>query len=215
MPSALAMPEPRTHRRMRRLVTGDELLRHPEWGTCELINGEVIMLSPAGYIHGDTAMELGYIIKHFVQRKKLGKVYAAETGFYLRSDPDTIRAPDVMFIARDRVPKTATRGYLRVVPDLAVEVHDPEDTIASVDKAFSFLKAGVKLVWLVDPIGRQVMVLGPGKSQEMLRADGVLVGGKVLPGFKLPLKKLWKSVNAPERPTFNEYGELIVPKKKK
>ncbi|HEY3320933.1 MAG TPA: Uma2 family endonuclease [Planctomycetota bacterium] len=187
-------------RARKRLITGEELLRHPEWGTCELIDGEVVMLSPAGAGHGQAAMAAAVKINDFVARKRLGVVYAAETGFYLRRNPDKVRAPDCMFISWDRAPAELEMGYLPVVPDLAVEVVDPKDpALTSIEKAQSFVDAGVKLVWVIDYVSRKALVYEQGKPTRMLAEEGVLDGSTVLPGFKLPLKKIWRALEAPKK----------------
>jgi len=156
------------------------------------------MLSPAGAGHGDAAMFVATSIANFVARHRLGKVYASETGFYLRRNPDTVRAPDCMFVAAERLPAELVRGYLPFAPDLAVEVVDPDDpALATVEKAQSFVDAGVKLVWVVDYLAQRGLVYEQGKPPQLLAADGVLDGRHVLPGFKLPLRKVWQAVGTP------------------
>ena len=104
--------------------TADELLRYPDDGfRYELVKGELKEMAPTGNEHGNLAMDFGTLLNVHVRANKLGKVYAAETGFKLSSDPDTVRAPDVAFISQRRLDEIGpVQGYWPGAPDLAVEV---------------------------------------------------------------------------------------------
>src|SRR5690349_1239724 len=92
-------------------MTAEELLELPDDDMRhELVEGELRTMAPAGEGHGWVAMTVGARIFGHVERHDLGRVYAAETGFVLRRAPDTVRAPDVAFVAADRVPGKA-RGF--------------------------------------------------------------------------------------------------------
>src|SRR4051812_39524511 len=106
-----------------RLITADELLEMGDLGRCELIYGELIMMSPAGAAHGLVAMRFGRFLGEFVDRNGLGAVFAAETGFKIARDPDLVRASDVSFVKKDRLAAGLPNGFFEGVPDLAVEVN--------------------------------------------------------------------------------------------
>ena len=164
----------------------DDHMRH------ELVEGELRTMAPAGERHGWVAMAVGSKIFDHVERQGLGRVYAAETGFVLRRAPDTVRAPDVAFVAADRVPGRDSRGFAELAPDLVVEVVSPSDRASEVaEKAAMWLDAGVRVVWVVDPQARLAAVHHPGGLVTVLRQDGVLEGEDVLPGFRLPLAPLF------------------------
>lgn len=175
------------------LMTADELLRLnlPDKRT-ELIRGRLLVREPGGALHGAVAMRIGYRITAHVEAHTLGRVYAAETGFKIESDPDTVRAPDVAFIAKNRLPEREPLGYPGWAPDLAVEVlaHDdhPADTL---EKVAQWLKAGVRLVWLVDCERRQGRVYRADGSEALLGSNDSLDGEDVLPGFRCRLADLW------------------------
>jgi len=93
--------------------TADELLRKPDDGyRYELVKGELRKMAPAGYEHGATVMNISTPLDQHVRANNIGKVFAAETGFVISTNPDTVRAPDIAFVARDRIPDPRSpRGY--------------------------------------------------------------------------------------------------------
>src|SRR6185369_10969566 len=110
------------------LMTADELLAEPDDGfVYELIKGELIKVSPPpGHEHGLVAMNIAGPLYEHVRKHQLGNVYAAETGYLLEQDPDTVRAADVSFIAQERIDKAGpVKRYWKGAPDLAVEVNSP------------------------------------------------------------------------------------------
>ena len=85
-------------------MTGKELMDLPDDGhRYELVKGELRTMTPAGRKHGEIAMTLGIMLGSHIRAHRLGTVCAAETGFYLSRDPDTVRAPDVSFVAQERI----------------------------------------------------------------------------------------------------------------
>jgi UDP-glucose 4-epimerase len=132
----------------------EELLAMPDDGfRYELVRGELRKMPPAGSEHGYIAMRLGLRLGRHAEANDLGRVYAAETGFKLASDPDTVRAPDAAFVSRERVVEVGhVEGYWPGAPDLAVEVVSPGDTHTEVvEKALAWLDAGSRMVLVVDP----------------------------------------------------------------
>ena len=135
------------------LMTADELLRAnlPD-RRVELIRGVLVVREPAGGRHGRVAAELARLIGTHVHDHHLGVVYGAETGFTLTRGPDTVRAPDVAFLQRDRVPTPEPGGFLPLAPDLAVEILSPDDRPGeTLAKVGYWLEAGTRLIWVVDP----------------------------------------------------------------
>src|SRR5256885_15847245 len=84
-------------------------------------------LEPAGLRHGRVAMELARRLGNHVDAHRLGRVYAAKTGFTLAREPDTVRAPDIAFVRRERVPDPEPAGFPNLAPDLVVEVLSSND----------------------------------------------------------------------------------------
>jgi Uma2 family endonuclease len=177
------------------LTTADELLRYPDDGfRYELVRGELKKMAPAGYEHGTlAALFTGLLVAH-VRAHKLGTVTAAETGFKLSSDPDTVRAPDVAFISQKRLDEVGpVQGYWPGAPDLAVEVISPNDLYTEVnDKVAEWLAAGSGMVVVINPRRQQVLVHVPG-DVNVLEGDDTLDGGEVVPGWQLPIGELFES----------------------
>jgi Uma2 family endonuclease len=174
-------------------MTADELLdRSSGLSRCELIRGELKMMSPAGGNHGDAAYELGFRIGQFVRENRLGKMYTAETGFVLERNPDTVRAPDVAFIAADRVKEAKTPKYIPIPPDLVVEVNSPNDRAGEVvQKAGWWLSHGVREVWVCDPPTETITLYPSQGTPRVWQSQEILNDSAVLPGFTLELASLF------------------------
>ena len=159
----------------------------------ELVGGGLVVMAPAGGRHGQVTHTLALFIGVHVRNRNLGRVFAAETGFVLRRDPDTVRAPDVAFVAHGRLGVEETpAGFLELAPDLAVEVVSPGDSTAAIrDKVRDWLDAGTRLVWMVRPRTRTVDVHRAARPAETLRDGDVLDGGSVLEGFAVPVRDLF------------------------
>jgi len=167
------------------LMTAEDLLANPVPNKCtELVAGHILVREPSGYRHGCVAAQLQFAITSHARQHVLGVVLAAETGFTLFRNPDTVRAPDVAFIRTERVPASPPRGYAEFAPDLAVEVLSPSDRAGRVlGKVGDWIDAGARLVWIVDPERRIARVYRADGTQSFLAADDVLDGEDVLPGF--------------------------------
>lgn len=176
------------------LITAEQLERMGERDfDFELVRGRLVPVTPAGREHGALVMLLGARVCLFVEARGLGRVYAAETGFVLRRNPDTVRAPDVSFVSREREAKMPSwRGFLEGAPDLAAEVRSPDDSLSALfRKAAEYLEAGARMVWIVDPLSREVHVYQPYQAVQVFGDGATLEGDPVLPGFTLPLPQLF------------------------
>jgi Uma2 family endonuclease len=169
-----------------RAITADELFRMPDDGyKYELVEGRLRRMTPAGGLHGVVGMRLAGAILAHVDQHQLGVVFAADTGFKLASNPDTVRAPDVAFVSRGRVPTGGIpKAYWPGAPDLAAEVMSPTDLRSEIDeKIEEYVRNGVGVVWFVDPFARRVTVHRSGAPPLVLDETDILDGGDLLPGF--------------------------------
>ena len=177
-----------------RLTTVEELERDgtPE-GRYELIDGELIEMSPAGGDASFVGNTISFFLTGHVRSRGLGRVYNAEGGFVLFPSRALVRAADVAFVRADRLPsKEEHRRLLRLAPDLVVEVISPSDRMDDVlAKVETWLAAGVRLLWLVDPDRRTVAVYEPGREPRALGEGDELDGGEVLPDFRVAVAELF------------------------
>ena len=135
----------------------------------------------------------GALYQH-VRSQRLGHLFVAETGFRcFPSRPRLVRKPDIAFVARGRFPNEETpEGDIPLAPDLAVESVSPNDIYEEVErKVNEYLGAGVRLVWVISPTSKTVLIRRPDKSAAMLDATDSLNGEDVVPGFTCPVADLF------------------------
>jgi len=174
------------------LMTAEELLQTsiPD-KRVELVRGVLLVREPAGYRHGRVSMNLAFLLSKHVEGTAAGQVVSGDTGFKLTSDPDTVRAPDVAFIARERLPDPQARGFPALGPDLVVEVLSPDDRPGeTLAKVGDWLEGGTRLVWVIDPEQRVARVYRRDGTETHLGETGTLDGEDVLPGLSFGLTSI-------------------------
>ena len=176
------------------LLSAEAALELGDIGRWELVKGELIKMVPAGGTHGELTATLASVLRNFAKPRHLGKVFGAETGFYTEHDPDTVRGADAMFYSNERVEELGDiTGFLRLAPDLAVEVMSPGDTYTEVEeKVAEYFNAGVRLIWIVIPKTQSLHVYRPGNEALRLRREDKLTGEDVLPGFEIKVAELFE-----------------------
>ena len=176
-----------------KLITADELLMMPDDGKrYELIRGVLSEKVAPGYPHGIVVSRTIAALSNYSDANDYGSVTAGDPGHRLERNPDTVRAPDVAWIAPGRVPEGIV-GYPDFAPDLAVEVKSPGNSYAELaDKALMWLSYGSREVWMMDPERVNVTRHRPGVPPEILYEDDILGGGDLLPGFTIPVWRLFR-----------------------
>lgn len=180
----------------RGVLTADELLHMPDDDfRYELVEGRLIRMSPTGSVHGLIASRLAAALTTWVEQHDLGWVFV-ETGFHLAVDPDTVRAPDVSFVAKHRILSGGIpRAYWQGAPDLAIEVLSPDDSPAEMDeKVREYLGRGTQAVWVVDPDARTVIIHASDRPPKTLKEPESIDGGLVVPGFRCSLAQIFKGL---------------------
>lgn len=175
-------------------MTIGEFVRLPDQeGRMELVRGAVVREPPPGAEHGHVGFRLARALADHVEENDLGIVATLETGFVLEVEPPTVRAPDVAFVARGRLPADGIpTGYWPLPPDLAVEVVSPSDRADAIEeKALDYLRCGVREVWIVHPRSRSVTVYRSSVDLEALGEDEELGGGDLIPGFSVRVGDLF------------------------
>lgn len=175
--------------------TADQLWElSAEGKRCELIRGKLHMMSPAGNEHGQVAMAIGASLFQHVKKRQLGKTYAAETGFQIARDPDTVRAPDAAFVSTQRLACVeATSAYLELAPDLVVEVVSPNDVFSDVeDKVSQWLAAGSKIVLVANPKDASLRIYRSPEKIAILRLGDCFDAGDVCGNWNLKVSDVFE-----------------------
>ena len=179
-------------------ITAEEFEKFdPEW-RYDLIRGELHPMPPQpGEEHGALTFDLAWELGAYVREHELGQCYAAKTRFIIERNPDTAIGPDWAFIAAERLPQRRVRGFVPIVPDAVLEVRSPGDRKTAVQaKIKQWLTAGVRIVWELNPRTRILTVHRSGAEPRQLHPDDILSGEDVLPGFALPLRRIFKDKEA-------------------
>ena len=190
-----------------RRYTPEDLLAMPDGKIYELVNGRLVerkMGAESSWVGGQLHLQLGL----FCRGHDLGIVWPADNGYQcFAHNPGRVRRPDVSFVKRGRLPgDVSPRGWIRIPPDLVVEVVSPGDTAEELEeKLRDYRKAGVPRVWVIYPELRVAKVLRrDGPAAELEEAD-VLSGEDVIPGFRCPLREI-----LPRRAPDEEPGTAAV-----
>jgi Uma2 family endonuclease len=165
--------------------TPEDLLTRPGMELFELVDGHPVeknMGAESAWIE----LQLSGRLNSYVNEAGLGWAFPADTGFQcFPHAPRLVRKPDIAFVRRDRLP-VPPRGHVKIAPDLAVEVVSPNDLFGEVLlKVEEYRRAGVPLVWVIDPDSRTIHVYREGAAEAtVLRSDDdELSGEDVVPGF--------------------------------
>lgn len=158
----------------------------------ELVRGHVVREPRPMPLHGRVAARLTRFLDEHVDSSELGAVLV-EVDFLLSEEPPTVRAPDIAFVSTRRLPQDPyAPSYWRFAPDLAVEILSPTNRAAEMQrKVLDYLDAGSRMVWVIDPESRTAVSYGSRTDIRLLGPDQALDGGDVLPGFHLPLMRLF------------------------
>ena len=172
-------------------ATIQDLLNTPKDGRkYELVDGE-ILVSPAGMRHSEVALKIAGLIWEFLQKNPIGNVYSSDVGISFPNG--NVRSPDVTYVSLAKLPGgRSPDGFGEVIPDLAVEVLSPSDSLRELGKKIGeFLENGVPLVWLVDPKRQTVTVYRSLSQTEQFRVSDTISAEPVLPGFSVQVSRFF------------------------
>jgi Uma2 family endonuclease len=172
-------------------VTVDDLLRCPKDGRkYELVDGEIIV-SPAGFRHAEIVAKIVHILATFLETHPIGIVCGDNLGVKLPTG--NVRSPDITFVRSEKAPTgTAADGFAEFIPDLAVEVLSPQDSLKEVGRKIGeFLDCGVPVVWLVDPAHKTITVYRSLSQTEQLRPEDSITAEGILPGFSCSVSRFF------------------------
>lgn len=157
----------------------------------ELVDGEIIIMSPSGYESDEVAAEIVAQLRNWIRPRKLGRVTASSAGFKLPNAGEDVRAPDASYVKADRLRRT-TEDYARLVPDLFFEVKSKTDSLEKLrQKIQQFLELGAQVGVLVDPRSQTIEVYCFGAEGVILQNGDVFTVPELLPGWEMQVDSIW------------------------
>jgi Uma2 family endonuclease len=175
------------------LLEPDDLLRMPEGDSFELVDGRAVE-KPMGAESDRIALRLGGRMDSHCERTVSGYIFGSATGYRCYPDrPRLVRKPDASFVAKGRFPnEVVPKGDISIAPDLVVEVVSPNDLYEEIEpKVIEYIRAGIRMVWVISPTAKTVLVRRPNKTCTALDVNDTLSGEDVLPGFACSVAELF------------------------
>jgi Uma2 family endonuclease len=181
-------------------MTPEQLLSLSDSKGLEIVGGKVVE-NKVGAESSQLAMDIVEILLSYLRNNRLGRVYGPDTSFQcFPHDPTMVRKPDVAFLSYARWPATKKIGaYVKVPPELAIEVLSPNDVIKEVnDKVGDYLEAGVSIVWVVNEFRRYVEIHTPHDPPRIASLNDELSCEKILPGFRCQVSEIFARIPTEE-----------------
>jgi Uma2 family endonuclease len=183
-----------------KIWTDDELLALPKDGNkYEIVKGELVV-SPAGIEYEEIGVRVIVALANFVSEHKLGIICGSSAGYWMKPRNPSLPkkrnflSPDVSFLAKERLQglKRPPKKFFDGGPDLVVEILSPSDTVELLhEKIVEYFENGTRLLWVVNPAEQIVLVYHTQQPDRLLRSGEMLDGEQVIPGFTLPVAKLF------------------------
>jgi len=173
-------------------MTGEALYALGDAQRAELVEGEMRIMTPTGFLHGRVETRIARLLGDFVERQGLGDVYGGEVGIYTRRNPDTVRGANVLYISHARLSQVRSDSYLDVAPELVVEVLSPHDRWLDVERKLEeYFAIGVDAVWIADPAGKTLRIYGSLTQFQILQQGDLVRDQAILPGFECGVAELF------------------------
>lgn len=190
----MAAAPPKTRR-----YTIDDLEDFPDDGKRrELVDGQIVEWGMPTYRHSAFLAELLSELRNYVVQHRLGRVVGGDLMVRIQESVHNARGADIAFYRRGRKPSDPDAAATRSVPDLVVEIVSPSDRAdRTFEKVRDWLKAGVPMLWYVDPV-RGTAVIYRGNRVTTVEPDDLLDGGEVIPGFQIKLRDLLNQIEQAE-----------------
>jgi Uma2 family endonuclease len=173
----------------------DQLSSRPiHW---ELWDGELVAVAPPGYVHGSVVSRIAALLTMHGEWETGGVAAAGDVGVIVGPErPQSVFGADVVFLTREQLPaRRSPEGYLLTVPALIVEVRSKNDRASRVRaKVARYLKAGARVVWVVEPDSETVTVHRSGTDPVTLRGDDALTAEGIVPPLNLPVRRLFEGL---------------------
>ncbi len=173
----------------------EDLYRIPDNGKAELVDGEVVRMSPTGFLPNYAASEIYVSLRDYARRTKAGYAIADNAGFIVNLPHRKSFSPDAAFYTG----KPTGMRFLEGPPIFAVEVRSEGDYGAAAEQAIAqkradYFAAGTQVVWDVDLLGDEVIHVyrarDPQTMTVYLRGDEAEAEPAV-PGWTFPVDALF------------------------
>lgn len=176
-----------------RLTAEEYAMRAGNGRPSELVQGQVVDMNPPSPRHGKICLRIGTLLANFAEIRDLGHVVGNDSAIITNRNPDTVRGADVAYYSYARLAKgPLPDGYLKVAPDLVVEVLSPDDRWTTVhEKTAEYLKAGVALVCVVEPKSESAVIYSQTEPPRFVGKGDDLAFPEILPDFAVPVAKLF------------------------
>jgi len=177
----------------RKIWTDEEFMALPGDGNrYEVVNGELVAVGSAGAKHGYYVSLIHILLGAYVRSQKLGFTFDSDTSFKMKSG--NRRSPDCSFFSKERLRSLGgiPKGYIEGAPDLAIEVLSEANTVGEIhDKIVEYFENGSRLVWVIHPEEKYVLVYRQPEPAALKRPGDILEGEEVIPGFALDLSEFF------------------------
>lgn len=156
-------------------------------GSCELVKGEIIPMSPGGILHSLVTANAFRVLDAHCRPLKIGRVLTGEAGVIVARRPDTVRGADVAFISYQRLPKGPTEhGFLKQPPELVIEVLSMDTSWEKMEeKVADYHAMGVDLVWVLDPQTMTLRAYPLGRPAALFRDTDLASADPHVAGFSV------------------------------
>jgi Uma2 family endonuclease len=167
----------------------------PDAHAGEIDAGRWVPVTKNTWSHGEVLLSVGLLLRRYAKDHPGWSVSAGDPGTKLLHNPDVLRGPDVGVVRSERKPSgEGAEGWLEGAPDLAVEILGGSQSASELTrKALEYLSAGGRMVWILDPGPRRVLVLTPPNHVRVLGPEERLQADEVLPGFSCKVSELFEA----------------------
>ncbi len=166
-------------------------------GLFELVDDRLVE-KQMSFQSGETTVNLSILLGAYIKNKQLGKLASEVTFRCFPNKPRQVRRPDLAFISASRLGQVPDEGNVPIAPDLAIEFISPGDTISELDsKLIDYRAAAIPLIWIINPVARNIRIFRPGQRIEELIDGDQLTGDDIVPGFSVPISELFPPVAKP------------------
>lgn len=160
----------------------------------ELVAGKIVRLEPPDATHGLVVLNLSKALSRYVHERgdEIDGYACFELGLIIARDPDTVRSPAISYFAGGPRFAELDKIVTETRPQLVVEVVSTADRRRNIaSRVESYIRWGVRQVWVTDPVEREVHSFQQGSAGRKFRASQTLEGGPVLPGFRAAVQELF------------------------